>query len=219
MLRSPPPDPAPPPPPPPPPPSKARSRFDIESLLAKSEPPRRESPGPGAWAAAASSSPALHFGCVAAALRFPALYLSAQQPFLSAPTCRCAAPACKRPGLEFPRCTGPLGPALSWRPGGACKMKRVRTVFTPEQLERLETEFLKQQYMVGSERLELAATLQLTETQVKVWFQNRRIKWRKQSLEQKAAKLSLQFGRTQAAPSGPLDRQESDREEEVNVDL
>lgn len=45
-------------------------------------------------------------------------------------------------------------------------MKRVRTVFTPEQLERLEEEFLKQQYMVGSERLDLAATLQLTETQV-----------------------------------------------------
>ncbi|KAL7975875.1 hypothetical protein Chor_011790 [Crotalus horridus] len=122
-------------------------------------------------------------------------------------------------GPEFPRCTGPLGPALPWRPREPCKMKRVRTVFTPEQLERLEEEFLKQQYMVGSERLDLAATLQLTETQVKVWFQNRRIKWRKQSLEQKAAKLSSQFGRTQAAPSGPLARQDTDREEDVNVDF
>lgn len=69
-------------------------------------------------------------------------------------------------GLEFSRCTGSLGPALPWRPGGPCKLKRVRTVFTPEQLERLEKEFLKQQYLVGSERLGLAATLQLTETQV-----------------------------------------------------
>lgn len=69
-------------------------------------------------------------------------------------------------GLEFSRCTGSLGPALPWRPGGPCKLKRVRTVFTPEQLERLEKEFLKQQYLVGSERLDLAATLQLTETQV-----------------------------------------------------
>lgn len=47
-------------------------------------------------------------------------------------------------------------------------MKRVRTVFKPEQLERLEQEFLKQQYMVGTERVDLAATLHLTETQVRM---------------------------------------------------
>nr|XP_027206297.1 grpE protein homolog, mitochondrial-like [Dermatophagoides pteronyssinus] len=58
------------------------------------------------------------------------------------------------------------------------KSKRVRTIFTPEQLERLENEFEKQQYMVGTGRLYLASTLNLTEAQVKVWFQNRRIKWR-----------------------------------------
>lgn len=48
------------------------------------------------------------------------------------------------------------------------KSKRVRTIFTPEQLERLEAEFERQQYMVGPERLYLAHTLQLTEAQVKV---------------------------------------------------
>ncbi|XP_075591604.1 uncharacterized protein LOC124493151 [Dermatophagoides farinae] len=63
------------------------------------------------------------------------------------------------------------------------KSKRIRTIFTPEQLERLENEFEKQQYMVGTGRLYLASTLNLTEAQVKVWFQNRRIKWRKQHLE------------------------------------
>lgn len=51
------------------------------------------------------------------------------------------------------------------------KSKRVRTIFTPEQLERLENEFEKQQYMVGTGRLYLASTLNLTEAQVKVWFQ------------------------------------------------
>lgn len=51
---------------------------------------------------------------------------------------------------------------------GAGKSKRVRTIFTPEQLERLEAEFERQQYMVGPERLYLAHTLQLTEAQVKV---------------------------------------------------
>ncbi|OXA52838.1 Homeobox protein not2 [Folsomia candida] len=45
------------------------------------------------------------------------------------------------------------------------KSKRVRTIFTPEQLERLESEFERQQYMVGPERLYLASTLYLTEAQ------------------------------------------------------
>lgn len=67
--------------------------------------------------------------------------------------------------------------------GNQSKSKRVRTIFTPEQLERLETEFERQQYMVGTGRNYLASTLNLTEAQVKVWFQNRRIKWRKQHLE------------------------------------
>uniref|UniRef100_A0A182YG89 Uncharacterized protein n=1 Tax=Anopheles stephensi TaxID=30069 RepID=A0A182YG89_ANOST len=76
------------------------------------------------------------------------------------------------------------------------KSKRVRTIFTPEQLERLEAEFERQQYMVGPERLYLAHTLQLTEaqvkpSQVKVWFQNRRIKWRKHHLEITQQRLAL----------------------------
>lgn len=50
------------------------------------------------------------------------------------------------------------------------KSKRMRTIFTTEQLERLETEFQKQQYMVGHERLYLAKTLDLSEAQVKVKF-------------------------------------------------
>uniref|UniRef100_A0A8C6WJI5 Notochord homeobox n=1 Tax=Neogobius melanostomus TaxID=47308 RepID=A0A8C6WJI5_9GOBI len=70
------------------------------------------------------------------------------------------------------------------------KSKRMRTSFTSEQLSRLEKEFARQQYMVGSERFLLASALHLTEAQVKVWFQNRRIKWRKQSLEQQQAKLA-----------------------------
>ena len=69
--------------------------------------------------------------------------------------------------------------------GKASKTKRIRTIFTAEQLERLENEFKHQQYMVGPERVYLASTLQLSEAQVKVWFQNRRIKWRKQYMEQR----------------------------------
>lgn len=57
--------------------------------------------------------------------------------------------------------------------------KRMRTIFTQEQLDKLEIEFNRQQYMVGSERSFLASSLNLTEAQVKIWFQNRRIKMRK----------------------------------------
>ncbi|XP_049883582.1 homeobox protein Hox-A4-like [Pectinophora gossypiella] len=78
------------------------------------------------------------------------------------------------------------------------RSKRIRTIFTPEQLERLEAEFERQQYMVGPERLYLAHALQLTEAQVKVWFQNRRIKWRKHHLEVTQQRLAvLQRHRTE----------------------
>ena len=80
------------------------------------------------------------------------------------------------------------------------KSKRVRTIFTPEQLEHLEAEFERQQYMVGPERLYLAHTLQLTEAQVKVWFQNRRIKWRKHHLEMTQQRLAIL--RTRQIPGG-----------------
>ncbi|XP_058800943.1 homeobox protein H2.0-like [Phymastichus coffea] len=73
--------------------------------------------------------------------------------------------------------------------GASGKLKRVRTIFTAEQLERLEGEFARQQYMVGPERLYLAHALRLTEAQVKVWFQNRRIKWRKLNHEQQSQRL------------------------------
>ncbi|XP_026107126.1 ventral anterior homeobox 2-like [Carassius auratus] len=57
--------------------------------------------------------------------------------------------------------------------------KRTRTSFSAEQLYRLELEFQRCQYVVGRERTELARQLNLSETQVKVWFQNRRTKQKK----------------------------------------
>ena len=70
----------------------------------------------------------------------------------------------------------------SWKIGTGFKPKRNRTIFTADQLERLEKEFDRQQYIVGTQRFYLAADLGLNETQVKIWFQNRRIKWRRQNL-------------------------------------
>jgi len=55
------------------------------------------------------------------------------------------------------------------------KSKRVRTIFTPEQLERLEAEFERQQYMVGPERLYLASSLNLTEAQVSFLIKTKKL--------------------------------------------
>jgi len=49
---------------------------------------------------------------------------------------------------------------------GNKRKRRKRTIFTCEQLSRLESEFADQQYMVGAERQQLAEALNLTETQV-----------------------------------------------------
>ncbi|XP_018054434.1 PREDICTED: homeobox protein invected-like [Atta colombica] len=61
------------------------------------------------------------------------------------------------------------------------KPRRARTAFTYEQLVRLENKFKTTRYLSVCERLNLALELQLTETQVKIWFQNRRTKWKKQN--------------------------------------
>ncbi|XP_051941496.1 empty spiracles homeobox 3 isoform X2 [Hippocampus zosterae] len=66
------------------------------------------------------------------------------------------------------------------------KPKRIRTAFSPSQLLRLEQAFDKNHYVVGAERKQLASSLCLTETQVKVWFQNRRTKHKRQKLEEEA---------------------------------
>uniref|UniRef100_A0A3B4ANA5 Homeobox domain-containing protein n=1 Tax=Periophthalmus magnuspinnatus TaxID=409849 RepID=A0A3B4ANA5_9GOBI len=61
------------------------------------------------------------------------------------------------------------------------KPRRARTAFTYEQLVALENKFRTTRYLSVCERLNLALSLSLTETQVKIWFQNRRTKWKKQN--------------------------------------
>ncbi|CAB3408524.1 unnamed protein product [Caenorhabditis bovis] len=59
--------------------------------------------------------------------------------------------------------------------------KRPRTVFTDQQLQILEQSFNDSGYLCGAERAQLAAKLGLSDNQVKVWFQNRRTKQKRES--------------------------------------
>ncbi|XP_060780710.1 NK3 homeobox 3 [Neoarius graeffei] len=68
--------------------------------------------------------------------------------------------------------------------------KRCRAAFSHAQVCELERRFNLQRYLSGPERAHLAGALKLTETQVKIWFQNRRYKTKRRQMAAELAATS-----------------------------
>ena len=90
-------------------------------------------------------------------------------------TCDCVGPRCRKTRREKK----------------TSDAKRLRTAFSSEQLARLQAAFDSNRYLNEADRRTLAAQLALNESQIKIWFQNKRAKLKKASGRQNDLALKL----------------------------
>ncbi|XP_059062587.1 homeobox protein DBX1-B [Achroia grisella] len=155
--------------------NSTKLKFSVESILSNEnrsatvvEPPRQQEP-PCA-------------GCVAALYRCcrdepPLLQLPLTLPYTHLHPALRPTTVYRLP-ISSPPPQQTSAPRCDVTSSGKRKRSWSRAVFSNLQRKGLERRFQIQKYITKPDRRQLAATLGLTDAQVKVWFQNRRMKWR-----------------------------------------
>ncbi|XP_042526007.1 homeobox protein Nkx-2.5 [Dipodomys spectabilis] len=202
-------------------PALAPTPFSVKDILSlelqRQQRRQRRSPGPPP---PARPEPAAAPACMLAAAAFqPEAYAGPGAPGLAhaaaagpASPPAPGAPACPDAPAFYPRVYGDAEPARDPRAekkgaeaerGRARRRRRPRVLFSQTQVLELERRFKQQRYLSAPERDQLAGALQLTSTQVKIWFQNRRYKCKRQRQDQT---LELAGFPPPPPPAGPARR-------------
>ncbi|KAJ0172411.1 hypothetical protein K1T71_012384 [Dendrolimus kikuchii] len=99
---------------------------------------------------------------------------------------------------------------------GAGRRKKARTTFTGRQIFELEKLFEVKKYLSSGERADMAKLLNVTETQVKIWFQNRRTKWKKKDNVSNAEVAEI---KQQNKPSTEEKKEEVPKDDPLALDM